>query len=106
MTAMDCVKAIDEGFNATRPKDTNEDRIFRNMVYNMQCNGRLIVNVGDGNGYFEADMNNPEEAAAVRKYIRSKKRRISREAASIKAMEQTIANINQLDFFDDLEGIC
>ena len=83
-----------------RPKDHNTDRELRRLVEDAQLNGELIVNVGDGEGYFRADMNNPEDAMAYRRYMGGLKSRTRRHAQKIRAMEQTAGNIDQMDIFD------
>ena len=93
----------DRAHAVKRPKNPNTDRKLRNMVEKAQLGGRLIVNVGDGEGYYEADLNNPEEAMAYRRYINKEKSRIRKHAAKIRAMEATADNYYQMDFYDDLE---
>lgn len=83
-----------------RPKDKNIDRKLRDLVEQAQLNGELIINVGDGNGYWKADPHNPEDMMAYRHYINGKKSRVRKHARSIRAMEQTVGNSDQLDLFD------
>ena len=93
----------DRAHAVKRPKNPNTDRKLRNMVEKAQLGGRLIVNVGDGEGYFEVDLDNPEDVMAYRHYINRQKSYLIKHAAKIRAMQATADNYYQMDFYDDLE---
>ena len=83
-----------------RPADPNVDRELRRMIYDAQVSGRLIVTREDGEGYFEADMSDPEQAMIVRRSINKKKSRIKKHIASIKGMEYAMENVDQMSIED------
>lgn len=89
------------------PKEQSQDRRLRDMIHeeNLHNHG-LIINNYDGNGYWNADMNDPEQVMACRVYLKRRKSHIKREAAVIRAMETTMAMHGQMSFdevgFDDL----
>ena len=54
-------------------RDNNDvtARTFRNMVAVARRNGDVIINDGDGAGYYRPNLDRPEEIDAARHYIRS-----------------------------------
>lgn len=62
---MDLLDAIPIGHaNAIRRRDLcarlgTSDRLVRRMIEQARTDGHLILNIGDGRGYFQVDMSDP-----------------------------------------------
>lgn len=91
MEAQLLFEQIEAGYKVQRPEDAAIDRMLRKMIENAQKNSVPIINNGDGEGYFLADLEDPEQRAMARAYQRKKQARRKAEMAAWYGVEVALA---------------
>ena len=73
-------------------RDNNDRtaREFRKLVSIARREGDLIINEGDGAGYYRPNMDRPEEADAAKHYIRALQSRANKIADAAQCMAEAL----------------